>query len=374
MRLMGVLFSMVKAGVKSTIAKDKLSITVWTYPSKKGYTYKLTKKTFKNKCPVCGKSKTLSLNKTYNSNGVVKCTCGAVYCGVSGYQLNNKKKASRKLIPATVTSNTVTKVASSQTQSQICGLKSATALTKAKNLLKTKSTYKGTLKIPILPNIQLGDLIQINFSEIPEMKGKTLYINNIKEDIDNQTYTLELIEGKSHYENAYNGTYIITDKKGKLIKSSSSNPYKAKCSNVNVNIGLKDKSSIAKKIRLKGQELGTVAKCYKWLRVKSAGGTGGWKYKSYGNHIVKSEKYNTFGEKSAAKCWSNKTANCCDFSWIFSMLCKGAGKSVGIRKATYTTLNGETKGHMWNYKGSKTYDCSTTMSISPEMKKIEKVT
>ena len=374
MRLMGVLFSMVKAGVKSTIAKDKLSITVWTYPSKKGYTYKLTKKTFKNKCPVCGKSKTLSLNKTYNSNGVVKCTCGAVYCGVSGYQLNNKKKASRKLIPATVTSNTVTKVASSQTQSQICGLKSATALTKAKNLLKTKSTYKGTLKIPILPNIQLGDLIQINFSEIPEMKGKTLYINNIKEDIDNQTYTLELIEGKSHYDNAYNGTYIITDKKGKLIKSSSSNPYKAKCSNVNVNIGLKDKSSIAKKIRLKGQELGTVAKCYKWLRVKSAGGTGGWKYKSYGNHIVKSEKYNTFGEKSAAKCWSNKTANCCDFSWIFSMLCKGAGKSVGIRKATYTTLNGETKGHMWNYKGSKTYDCSTTMSISPEMKKIEKVT
>mgnify|MGYP003421648516 CR=1 FL=1 len=156
----------------------------------------IAKKTFKNKCPVCGKSKTLSLNKTYNSNGVVKCTCGAVYCGVSGYQLNNKKKASRKLIPATVTSNTVTKVASSQTQSQICGLKSATALTKAKNLLKTKSTYKGTLKIPILPNIQLGDLIQINFSEIPEMKGKTLYINNIKEDIDNQTYTLELIEGK----------------------------------------------------------------------------------------------------------------------------------------------------------------------------------
>ena len=137
---------------------------------------------------------------------------------------------------------------------------------------------------------------------------------------------------------------------------------------------MKDKSSIAKKIRLKGQELGTVAKCYKWLRVKSAGGTGGWKYKSYGNHIVKSEKYNTFGEKSAAKCWSKKTANCCDFSWIFSMLCKGAGKSVGIRKATYTTLNGETKGHMWNYKGSKTYDCSTTMSISPEMKKIEKVT
>ena len=39
------------------------------------------------------------------------------------YQLNNKNKAAKKLIPATVTPNRVTKVASSQTQSQICGLK-----------------------------------------------------------------------------------------------------------------------------------------------------------------------------------------------------------------------------------------------------------
>ena len=28
---------MVKAGVKSTMAKDKLSITVWTYPTKRGF-------------------------------------------------------------------------------------------------------------------------------------------------------------------------------------------------------------------------------------------------------------------------------------------------------------------------------------------------
>lgn len=365
---------MVKAGVKSTMAKDKLSITVWSYPTKGGYTYKLTKATFKNQCPVCGKTKTLSLNTKYNNNGVVKCTCGAVYCGVSGYQLNNKNKAAKKLIPATVTPNRVTKVASSQTQSQICGLNNATALTKAKSKLQTGSTYKGTLKIPILPNINLGDLIQLNFDEFPELKGKTLYINNIKEDIDNQTYTLELIEGKSHYDNAYSGEYIIYDKNGRIIKSNNKNPYKAKCSNVNVNIGLKDNSSIAKRIRLKGQKLGTVQKCYKWLRVKSAGGTGGWKYKSYGNHIIKKEKYDTFGEKSAEACWFSKTANCCDFAWLFSMLCKGAGKTVGIKKAEYTTLQGEKKGHMWNYKGSKTYDCSNNSLLSIDMKKVEKVT
>lgn len=364
---------MVKAGVKTAMAKDKMSITVWTYPTRAGYTYKLVKKTFKNYCPVCGGRKKLSLNKSYNENGVVKCTCGAVYCGVSGYQLNNKKKASKKLIPATVTANNTTKVASSHTQSQICGLKRATALTKAKNELKTSSTYKGTLKIPILPNIKLGDLIQIDFDEFPEMKGKTLYIDNIKEDIDNQTYTLELIEGTSHYDNKYEGNYIIYNKNGKLVKSSSNNPYQAKCSKVNINIGLKDKSSISKRIRLKGQKLGTVEKCYKWLRVKSAGGTGGWKYKSYGNHIVKNEKYDRFGEKSAQKCWNNRTANCCDFAWIFSMLCKGAGKKVGIRKAEYTTLSGAKKGHMWNYKGSRTYDCSNNSKISIDMKKVEKV-
>ena len=313
------------------------------------------------------------MNKTYNNNGVIKCTCGAVYCGVSGYQLNNKKKAAKKLIPATVTANSVTKVASSQTQSQVCGLKKATSLTKAKNELNTKSTYKGTLKIPILPNINLGDLIQIDFEEVPEMKGKTLYIDSIKEDIDNQTYTLELIEGTSHYDNKYEGNYVITDKNGKLVKASSSNPYKAKCSTVNPNVGLKDNSDIAKKIRLKGQKLGSIKKCYKWLRVKSAGGTGGWKYKSYGNHIVSKEKYNTFGEKSAEKCWNSKSANCCDFAWLFSMLCKGAGKTVGIRKAEYTTLGGTKKGHMWNYYGSKTYDCSNNSKISIDMKKVEKV-
>ena len=364
---------MVKAGVKSTIAKDKQTITVWTYPTQKGYTNKLTKKTFKNKCPVCGKTKTLSLNKTYNTNGVIKCTCGAVYCGVSGYQVNNKKKTAKKLIPATVTSNSVTKVASSQTQSQICGLKKASALAKAKSQLKTGSTYKGTLKIPILPNIKLGDLVQLNFDEFPELKGKSLYIDNIKEDIDNQTYTLELIEGTSHYDNPYNGQYLIYNKNGKLVKSSSKNPYKAKCSSVNVNIGLKDNSEIAKKIRLKGQKLGTVEKCYKWLRVKSAGGTGGWKYKSYQNHIVSKEKYTDFGPKSAEKCWKDKVANCCDFAWIFSMLCKGAGKTVGIRKGTYTELSGAKKGHMWNYQGSKNYDCSGNALITVDLKKVEKV-
>ena len=366
---------MVKAGVKTTMAKDKHTITIWAYPTQKGYTNKLTKTTFKNKCPVCGKKKTLSLNTKYNNNGVLKCTCGAIFCGVSGFQQNNKKgKAAKKLKPATVTANETTKVASSQTQSQVCSLKHATALTKAKRQLNTTSTYKGTLKIPILPNINMGDLIQLDFQEFPELAGKTLYIDGIKEDVDNQTYTLDLIEGNSHYDNSYNGEYIMLNKNGKIIAKSSKNPYQAKCKEVNVNIGLKDDSEIAKTIRLKGQKLGTVDKCYKWLKIKSAGGTGGWKYKLYGDHINSKEKADAFGPKSAKKCWDKKTANCCDFAWIFSMLCKGAGKVVGIKKATYTTLGGESKGHMWNYKGSKDYDCSNNAKFTVKLEKVEKVT
>ena len=158
-----------------------------------------------------------------------------------------------------------------------------------------------------------------------------------------------------------------------ILGSSKSNPLNAKCSNVNLKIGLKADSKIAQKILHKGQELGTIKKCYKWLRIKSAGGTGGWKYKKYTDHIVKSEKYNKFGEQSAKKCWDSKTANCCDFSWLFAMLTKGAtGKPAGIRKGTYT-LNGKTNGHMWNYSGTKTYDCSSNVKKSIEMKKVEQV-
>lgn len=369
---------MVREGVKSLIADDGLSMTVWAYPTLVGYEDKLSKITWKEYCPVCKKEKTLSLNKENNENGVVKCTCGALYCAISGYQINNKEgTAPKKLITATMITNPVIKVASSQTQSQICELSRATALTKAKSLLKTGSTYKGTLKIPILPNIKLGGLLQLDFEEIPEMKDKILYIDKIKEDIDNQEYTLELIEGKTHYDNPYSGTYITADNKtGKVLNSSSNNPFKATCTKINVNIGLKDNSAIAKKIRLKGQKLGSIKQCYKWLKISSAGGTGGWKYMKYGNHRVSSEKYNTFGELSAKKCWNDKKANCCDFAWLFSMLCKGAGKTVGILSGKYTVFPTGEKvvGHMWNYYGGKRYDCSNNAIYDIQLKQIEKIT
>ena len=359
---------MVLKGVKATFKDD--TVTTWAYPSKSGYAYKLTKKSWKNHCSFCGGK--LKFNPKGVPEGELTCSkCDADFCCVSGQ--DKATKVRRKLTPATVTVNSATKVASSQTQSQKCELSKAEALTKAKKLLDTKSTYKGSMTIPIIPNVNLGDLVNINLEEFEETSKKNLYIDSIKEDIDNQTYTIDLIEGKNHLDEKYEGDYMIRSKNNSIIATNNNNPYNAVCENVNVNIGLKDNSKIGKKIKLKGQELGTVAKIYKWLRVKNGGGTGGWKYKKWGNHYYKSESKMKFGQKSAEYCWNRKTANCCDFAWIMAKMGEGAGKKIGIRRGDYDRADGTRGGHMWNYYGSKYYDCSSATGKTIDWKTVEKV-
>ena len=367
---------MAKKGVKAVYSDDKKTVTTWAYPSKSGYDYKLQKKTWKNECPLCTKVShfkkkgKLKFNPKGTDEGELTCEqCGADFCAVSGQDKNVKIRG--KLTPATVTPNKSSKVAGSQTKSQKCSLSKAEALAKAKSILDTKSEYKGTLQIPVMKNIHLGDLVNINLKEFPATKKKSLYIDSIKEDIDNQTLSINLLEGKTHFPQEYEGSYVFKNKNGAII--GNKNPLNAKCSKVNVNIGLKDNSTIGKKIKLKGQELGTVAKIYKWLRIKSGGGTGGWKYKKWGNHYYKSEPYSKFGSKSAEYCWSNKTANCCDFAWIMAKMGEGAGKKIGIQKGTYDSANGTRKGHMWNYSGTKYYDCSSATDHTIDFKKVEKV-
>lgn len=356
---------MVLKGVKATFSGD--TVTTWAYPSKSGYSYKLTKKTWKNKCPFCGGK--LSFNPKKTPEGELTCKkCDADFCAVSGK--DKAYKVRKTLTPATVTPNKATKVAASQTQSQKCSLTKAKALTKAKSELNTSSTYKGSLEIPIMKNIHLGDLCRVQVRDM-FTDSKLAYIDTIKEDIDNQTYTLDLIGGRNHLGNKYNGSYVFKSKNGAII-GNSSNPLNAKCENVNINIGLKDSSAIGKRIKLKGQELGTVNKIYKWLRVKTAGGTGGWKYKKWGDHYVKSESRYKFGSKSAEYCWKYKTANCCDFAWIMAKMGEGAGKKIGIRRGTFTQ-KGVTSGHMWNYYNSKFYDCSSATNKTIEYKKVESV-
>lgn len=357
---------MVLKGVKAIVKND--SITTWAYPSKAGYDYKLTKKTWKNKCPFCGGK--LSFNPKKVAEGELTCKkCDADFCCVSGK--DKAVKVRKKLTPATVTPSSASKVASSQTQSQKCSLSKAQALTRAKNQLNTTSEFKATIEIPIIDNINVGDLCMVNFKNVFST-NKTVFIDGIKEDIDNQTYTLDLIEGKNHLTTKYEGSYIFKNSQGYII-GGSNNPLNAKCENININIGLKDKSEIGKKIKLKGQELGTVDKIYKWLKVKSAGGVGGWQYKKYGDHYYKSENKLKFGEKSAKYCWKHKRANCLDFAWIMAKMGEGAGKKIGIRHGQYNRSDGTRGGHAWNYYGTKSYDCTSATDRTIEFKKVESI-
>lgn len=383
------------AGVRAVFSGEgkNRTVTTWAKPKVSGDTKiaggnNIVKKTFYNFCPNCGRWGSLHfvVGHSCGPEGTLVCGddgesgshsktrtrkgCDMDFSCVSGYETSGYKK--RKLRPATVTPNSISKVAASQTQSQKCSLSKAEALTKAKEGLKDKSTYKGTLKIPLLQNIRAGDLVGL---QLPGFDKGTYYIDSIKEDIDNQTYELALLEGANHLTTKYKGdSYLITDSKGRILNTGSSNPLQAKCSNVNVNIGLKDNTRIGKKIRLKGQELGTVDKIYQWLRIKSGGGRGGWKYVKYMNHYIKSESEKKFGPKSAEKCWKAKKANCTDFAWIMAMMGKGAGKKIGIRCGTYTNPGDKTRsGHMWNYCGVKNYDCSSASTKSIEWMDIEEV-
>ena len=384
---------MAKSGVRIKISKDKKTITTWTYPLVSGQNNNLTKMTWKNYCTSCKTNATLELYTTSGGKsryfgGAIRCKrCGKIFCGVTGWTENR----TLKLIPATRNPNEVSRVALSEVESAQCTLSRASALTKAKQGLKTGSTYKGSLEIPILPNLNVDEKIQVS---LPGFSSKTSVIDQIKENIDKQTYTLSLTSGATNYGSNYSGKYIMT-KNGKLVASSGKNPLQAKCSKVNLNTGIKAESEIAKRIMLKGRALGSIDKIYKWLKVTAAGGQGGWKYLKYENHAIKSSTADTtttttststssdnaeakkaemWDDKSAAACWKVKKANCCDFAWIFFMMTRGAGTPAGIKKGTYTNLSGNKQGHMWNYYKSKNYDCSSVQTVTIDLKKVETVT
>ena len=373
---------MVLKGVKQ-VSKDNNTITVKTYPSKKGYEYKLTKHTWKNYCPLCKRKGTLTFNPKGVKEGEITCGngkkgtttgCGADYCGTSGK--DKAKKVRAKLTPASVTGKNVAKT---ETQSQKCNLTRAESKTKAKSLINTGTEYAGKLEIPAYLKVKVDDLLSLNFKgfddgkRFKDINNKTLTVESMSLDVDGQKLSLNLNKGSNILGDPYDGDYIITNKKGAIVATNRNkkNPLKGKPTSIHPKIGgFNEQSTTIKKIMLKGQELGTIQNIYKYLKVKSAGGTGGFKYKYYIGHKVKSEKETEFGKKSAEKCWTSKTYNCVDASWLFYIMAKGANKKVDIIKAEYTGLDGVKRSHMYNrYKG-KTYDVSQNMKKEVDGSKI----
>ncbi len=378
-------------GQKATYSKDRKTITTVAYPKKPGYAYKPQEKTWKNYCPLCKKEGTLQFNPKKAPEAELTCGnghpphygggCDADYCCVSGLD-THAGKAWGKLKPATASKTSKVKVADSKTQKQKCNLSKAEAKRKAKSLINTGTTYAGKLEIPANLDVKVDDLLSLNFKgfddgqRFKDINNKTLSVEKASLDVDNQKLSLDLVKGSQVLGEAYDGDYIVTNKNGAIVATNRNkkNPLKGKPTSINPNIGgFNEQSATIKKIMLKGQELGTIAKIYKYLKIKSAGGTGGFKYKYYIGHKVKSEKETEFGKKSAEKCWKSKTYNCVDASWLFYIMCKGAGKNVDIIKAEYTGLDGVKRSHMYNrYKG-KTYDISQNMKQEVDGSKIVKV-
>lgn len=385
-----LIMAKVLKGQKATYSADKKTITTRAYPKKPGYAYKIHEKTWKNYCPLCKRSGTLTFNPKKAPEAELTCGnghpphygggCDADFCCVSG-QDTHAGKSWGKLTPATASTNKKVKVADSKTQKQKCNLSKAEAKKKAKSLINTGKEYKGKLEVPASLDITVDDLLSLNFKgfddgkRFKDINNKTLSVESASLDIDNQKLSLDLVQGSQVLGEPYDGDYIITTKNGKIVTNrSKKNPFKGKPSSINPKIGgFNEQSAAVKKIMLKGQELGSVSKIYKYLKVKEAGGTAGFKYKYYIGHKVSSEKETEFGAKSAEKCWSKKTYNCVDASWLFYIMCKGAGKTVDIIKAEYTGLDGVKRYHMYNkYKG-KTYDVSQNMKQEVDGTKIVNV-
>lgn len=359
---------MVLKGVKQ-VSKDSNTITVKTYPSKKGYEYKLSKHTWKNYCPLCKAKGTLTFNPKGTPEGEITCSaCDADYCGTSGK--DKAKKVRAKLTPASVTSNGKVNVAQTETQSQKCNLTRAESKKKAQSLINTGTTYAGKLEIPAYLRVKVDDPLSLKFTDFvdkqrfKDVQDKRLKVSKVSLDVDNQKLSVDLTDESIILGEPYEGDYIITNKNGAIVATNRNkrNPLKGKPSSINPKIGgFNEQSTTIKKIMLKGQELGTVNNIYKYLKVKSAGGTGGFQYRYYIGHKVSSEKETEFGKKSAEKCWTNKYYNCVDASWLFYIMAKGAKKNVDIIKAEYVGLDGEKRAHMYNrYKG-RTYDVSQNM-------------
>ena len=340
----------VKAGVKWTVRKD--SVTITCYPKKSSVPYKLATKSWKNYCPSCkrkgymvgfGTGRLSNGRGKFGVEGGVGCLkCDSDFCGVTGKdtKIGSKRKMTKgKMTPAGTPSSKVTNSKASIAAAK-CELTTAEAIAQAKGISNESRTskYKGTLKGPMLPKMKPEQYCELQLDRFKENRKNIFWVETLKIDIDDQTMTAELLESMP--------------KPGSEKSSTSTNNVTTTASN----IGIKAGTAIERTIMLKGKELGTVNKIYKWLRNN---GVGNWNYVFYYNHWKNKGSALSKDTNAMKICWSKKRANCTDFAWIFYTMCLGIGVKVRIIHGTarFTTRS---YGHLWNtYKG-KIYDCSSS--------------
>lgn len=331
----------VLAGVKWVVTSS--SITITCYPKKSDVPYKLTTKSWKNYCPTCHREGTLTgfgVGKLSNGRGKfgveggVGCLkCDADFCGVTGRDTYPGSK--RKLTPAGSVSS-VTASASSIAAAK-CEITKAEAISKAETILKegSKSKYKGTLTVPMLPKLKAEQYCELQLPKFMDNRQSQYWINSVKVDIDNQAMTAELLEEMPTPSQEY---------KSESKTSSTSN-----------DIAIKAGSTIERTLMLKGKELGSIDKIFNWLRVH---GDGGWSYTFYYDHWKNKDSCYSKDTAAMKTSWNNKKGNCVEFAWAFYTMCLGIGIKVRIMHGT-ALFGSTTYGHLWNTYNGKIYDCSS---------------
>lgn len=346
----------VKAGVKWNANKNTITIT--SYPKKSSVAYKLYTRSWKNYCPSCKRSGYMvGFGTGHLSNGRGKfgvegglacLKCDSDFCSVTGR--DTKIGSKRKMRAGSVITNKMTPAASvsrvNASQSSIaaakCEMTQAEALTQANTILDQNkvSKYKGTLTVPMLSRFKPEQYCQLELEKFKDNRQNIFWVDTVKVDIGNQTMTAELLESMPVPETEYKG------------ESSTANVTTTAAS-----IGIKAGTAIERTIMLKGKQLGTVDKIYKWLRVR---GVGNWSYSFYYNHWKNKGSALTKDTTAMKTCWSKKRANCTDFAWIFYTMCLGIGVKVRIIHGTAKFGSGSTFGHLWCKYGGKIYDCSSS--------------
>lgn len=367
-------------GVKAKITKE--TCETWTYPGHRANKlgWRLHHKVWKNWCPFCYNTKSkatkgigvLRFNPKKTDTGELTCSkCDADFDCVDGWEKSGSYRKKLKTGTLAKSSSATTKASKGAVQTKKCNLTKAQAKVKAEHLLQTDPDKTWSIEIPLMTGLKCGDYI--NITEVEGYDNGNYFINEIKEDYTNGTMSLELLKGRFHYGVKYDGEYLTTNQTGAITSASSKNPLKAKPKYINAEIGTKAKSTIEKKIKLKGKSLGTLNAIYKWLIAGT--GTGKFRYKYYCGHYYKAENTQKHPIKSLKKCWTSKRYNCVDGAWIFALMCNGAGINMKMVSADYTNLDGSKGAHMYNYykKNGKYYDVTNTSNITPTMKKVEQV-
>lgn len=341
----------VMEGVKWAVTPE--SVTITCYPKKSEVPYVLTTKSWKNYCPTCKKEgKMTGFGKGVLSNGrgkwgieggVTCLICDADFCGVTGR--DTYIGSSRKMIPAA--SITTNPPSSSSVVVAKCELTKAEALAKATKVFedKSKSKYKGSIVVPMLPLLKPDQFCAIDIPGFSAGRQSMYWIESVKVDIDNQTMTAALLESMPVPKNEPKGDNKVTS--------------------TNQDLGIKADSDIERTVMLKGKELGNIDAIFNWLRV---GGNGGWSYKFYYDHWQNKGSAFTKDIVAMKTCWEKKQANCTDFAWIFYTMCLGAGITVRIIHGT-ARFGSSTYGHLWNTYNGKIYDCSSRSATNYNMQR-----